>query len=140
MELPLRDYLGGHVLRKAMLRFEDAMGPWVKAEVKAFFCHKLEIALDDDDHRTAEYESTLKAHESTLETHNVEMTRLLTRRDELAKLIRTCPNKERQAVAQEKNVVGEQIKIKQLELDTAPSPLKPIPRWVEECRVFLGPP
>jgi hypothetical protein len=128
MELPLRDYLGGHVLRKAMLIFEDTMGPWVKAEVKAHFDRKLEGSPDNDDRRTAE-------HEEALKTHDAERTRLVARRNEMAQLVRTCPKEERQTVAQEKKVIDEQLK----ELDAAPTPPTPIPQWIEECRVFFGP-
>lgn len=36
-EISLRDYLAGHVLRSAMLHFEQAVGPWVKVKVLAHF-------------------------------------------------------------------------------------------------------
>jgi hypothetical protein len=128
MELALRDYLAGHVLRKAMLLFEDAMGPWVKAEVKAHFCVKLGIADGDDDRVAAEHEAALKAHDA-------KMVVLVARRDELIQLIRTCPKEEKQAVAQERKSVDEELK----ELYTLPTPPAPVPRWIEECRVFFGP-
>jgi tetratricopeptide (TPR) repeat protein len=127
MELPLRDYLGGHVLRKAMLLFEDAVGPWVKAEVEAHFNRKLVIAPDDDDHSAAE-------DDATIEAHGDDVAKLVTRRDELVQLIRTGPKEERQAVAQERKSIDEQLK----QLCAVPTPAAPVPRWIEECRVFFG--
>jgi ABC-type nitrate/sulfonate/bicarbonate transport system substrate-binding protein len=114
MELPLRDYVAGHVLRKAMMLFEDAMGPWVKAEVKKHFCVKLGIADGDDERVAAEHEAALKAHDA-------KVVALVARRDELVQLIRTCPKEEKQAVAQERKYVDEQLK----ELYAAPTPPPP---------------
>ena len=128
MELALRDYLAGHVLRKAMLLFEDAMGPWVKAEVKAHFCVKLGIADGDDDRVAAEHEAALKAHDAKVAT-------LVARQDELGQLVYTCPKEKKQAVAQERKSIDEQLK----ELYAAPTSSAPVPRWIEECRVFFGP-
>jgi hypothetical protein len=128
MELTLRDYLGGHVLRKAMLIFEDSMGPWVKEEVKTHFSVTCLIDPDYDDLVAAE-------HEAALEAHDAEMARLIGRRDELVQLIRACPKEERQSVAQERKAVDEQLKV----LYPMPTPPTPVPRWIEECRAFFGP-
>jgi hypothetical protein len=128
MELPLRDYLAGHVLRKAMLLFEGAMGPWVKAEVKAHFCVKLGIAADDDDRVAAEHEATLRAHDA-------KMAALVARRDELVQLIRTCHKEERMSVKTERESVDEQLK----KLYAVPTPPTPVPQWIEECRLLFGP-
>jgi hypothetical protein len=128
MELPLRDYLAGHVLRKAMLLFEDTVGPWVKAEVKAHFCVQLGVADGDDERVAAEHEAALKAHDAKVAT-------LVARQDELGQLVYTCPKEKKQAVAQERKSIDEQLK----ELYAAPTSPAPVPRWIEECRVFFGP-
>jgi hypothetical protein len=128
MELLLRDYLAGHVLRKAMLLFEDAVGPWVNAEVKAHFCVKLGITDGDDDRVAAEHEAARRAHDA-------KVAMLVARQDELGQLIRTSPKEKKQATAKEKKSVDEQLK----ELYAAPTPPAPVPRWIEECRVFFGP-
>jgi hypothetical protein len=125
--MTLRDYLAGHVLRKAFLLFEETMGPWVKAEVKAHYYRKLEIAPGDD-RMTAE-------HEALLRVRDVEIASLVARQDELAQRIRKCAKEERQAVAQERESVRSQLKMM---YTAAPLPA-PIPRWIEECRAHFSP-
>ena len=127
-ELRLCDFLAGHVLREAMRRFEDTMGPWVKEEVKAYFCHKLKMAVDDDDLRLAEYAKLGQARQAEREM-------LVARRDELAQLIRSCPKEEKQLVSVQKLEVEAELK----QFEAAPMPPKPVPRWIEECREFFGP-
>ena len=127
MELSLCNYLAGHVLRKAMLLFEDAMGPWVKEHAKLHFCNKFQLDLDDDDRVAADYAAVVSLHEA-------ERDALIARRDELDKLVKTGPKDGRNAAFTQKKEV--------LELITAhassPPPPPPTPRWVLECREFFG--
>ena len=128
MDISLRDFLGGHVLRKAMLHFEDAIGPWVKDEVREHFNRKLAIPPDEDDRLAAEYEAACEARDA-------ERVRLVARQNELQVAIRSCPKEERQAVAQQKKAIEDELK----QLDSTPAPPPPVPRWIGECRQFFGP-
>jgi len=129
MEIPLRDYLSGHVLRTAMVLFEDALGPWVKEETEAHF-HR--TAPGESDRIAAEHEAALKAHADNTDA-------LAARRVELARLnllLSTSLNHEKQAVAREMTVVKDQVK--KLEDAVQTPPVAPVPWWIEECRVFFG--
>jgi hypothetical protein len=128
MDISLRDYLGGHVLRKAMLHFEDAMGPWVKAEVRAYFNTKLAIPPDEDERLDAE-------HKTACEARDANKAKLVARQTELEAAIRSCPKDKKQEVARGKKAVEDELK----KLDGSPAPSPPVPRWIKECRVFFGP-
>ena len=127
MELSLRNYLAGHVLRKGMWLFEDAMGPWVKEQAKLHYGNKLQLDPDEDDRLAADYAVALSVHEK-------ERDALITRRDELDELLKTGPKEgKRDASRQKKDVAKRLIAL------TASSPRPPpTPRWVEECREFFG--
>ena len=128
MELSLRDYLAGHVLRKGMWLFEDAMGPWVKEHAKLHFCTKLQLDPDEDDRLAADYVVALSAHQAQKDA-------LIARRDELEELLKTGPNDGKKAANQQMKTVSVQLK----KLDASPPQLPPLPRWVQECREFFGP-
>ena len=129
MELSLRNYIAGHVLRKGMWLFEDAMGPWVKEQAKLHYGNKRQLDPDEDDRLAADYAVALSVHEK-------ERDALITRRDELDELLKTGPKEgKRDASRQKKDVAKRLIAL------TASSPRPPpTPRWVEECREFFGQP
>jgi len=127
MELSLRNYLVGHILRKGMLFFEDAMGPWVKEQARLHYCNKFQLDLDDD-RVAADYAAAVSVHEA-------ERDALIARRDELDELLKTVPKDGKKVASQQKKEVS---KLLNAHNSSPPSP-PPTPRWVVECREFIGP-
>jgi len=128
MELSLRNYLAGHILREGMLLFEDAMGPWVKEQARLHLCNKLQLDLDEDDRLAADYGAAVSLHEA-------ERDALIARRDELDELLKTGPKDGKKVASHQKKQV-----LKGLHAHTsAAPPSPPTPRWVMACREFFGP-
>ena len=127
MELSLRNYLAGHILRTGMWLFEDAMGPWVKENARLHYLNKLNLDPNHDDRLGADYASALRARDEQRDA-------LSARRDELDELLKTGPKEGKKAASQERNKVSQQLNA----LTASPPPPPPEPRWVEECREFFG--
>jgi hypothetical protein len=127
MELSLRNYLAGHILREGMVLFEDAMSPWVKEQARLHFCNKFQVDLDEDDRAAADYAAAVSAHEA-------ERDALIARRDELDEMLKTGPKDGKKVASQQKKEVS---KLLNYHTSSAPPP-PPTPRWVEECREFFG--
>lgn len=127
MEMLLRDYLGGHVLRTAILRFEDAMGPWVKEQVQTYF-HGLHPTWATDDARAA------AEHAAATDAAKAELARLDERHAVLDRLMRGCPKAKKQALAREKYAAKQHLKAFSAKAVDPP----PVPHWVEECRDCVG--
>jgi tetratricopeptide (TPR) repeat protein len=127
MELALRHFLAGHVLRKGMLRFETLMNPWVKEQVKSYYGRTLRIDLGEEDERVAESARAVKACED-------EKARLAAERENICALIRTCSNKdEKQALKRKHEEVGKKLK----DLNGTPALHELVPRWIKEVRGFF---
>ena len=127
MELSLCNYLAGHVLRKGMLLFEDAMGPWVKEQARLHYCNKLKLDPDDDARVATEHAAAVSAHEA--QSHA-----LIARRDELDELLRTGPKDDKQVATQQRKKVSKDLNAH----SSSPPPTPPTPQWVVECREFFG--
>eukprot|EP00035_Acanthoeca_spectabilis_P018108 m.382793 g.382793 ORF g.382793 m.382793 type:complete len:186 (+) comp16724_c1_seq9:540-1097(+) len=124
MEIALLDFLAGHVLRTALLLFEAAMGPWVKATMQQHF--------PDDPINVAEA--------AALEKQRCDLSRL---QSELSAQRKTLQSQLKTASSVDRGDLHKQIRrvesewrgIKQ-QLATLPAP--PIPTWIEECHKGIG--
>ena len=127
MELSLRNYLAGHILRQSMLLFEDAMGPWVKEQARLHLCNKFQLDLHEDDRLASDHAAAVSVHEA-------ERDALIARRDELDELLKTRPKEGKKVASQQKKEV-----LKELHAHTSSAPPPPpTPRWVMACRKFFG--
>eukprot|EP00037_Helgoeca_nana_P028593 m.336954 g.336954 ORF g.336954 m.336954 type:complete len:1349 (+) comp27789_c0_seq9:223-4269(+) len=126
VELTLRDYVLGHVLRTGMLQFEGVMGPWVKEKVREFVwaAHPNDQA---DEARAAD------EHTAAVTAHRTELERLTARVAALDAKMKVCPRTEKQKVAREKKETATQLGA------LTPVPPAAVPRWVEACRRYVGP-
>jgi hypothetical protein len=127
MELSLRNYLAGHILREGMLLFEDAMGPWVKEQARLHYRNKFQLDPDDDDRVAADYAAAVSVHEAHRDA-------LIASRDELEKLLNAGPKDGKKVASQRKNDVSKLLTAH----ISSPPPPPPAPRWVEACREFFG--
>jgi hypothetical protein len=128
MEISLRNYLAGHILRTGMLLFEDAMGMWVKEQARLYYCKKLQLDLDEDDRAAADYAAAVRVHEA-------ERDALIARRDELDELLKTGPKDDRKVASLQRKGVSGLLNAH----TSSPPPHPPTPRWVEACRELFGP-
>jgi hypothetical protein len=120
-EVPLKEYLAGHVLRTAFFIFE-AIGPWVKAKVQERF-----PVTEEETARRAQHSDAVEAWEARTAELN-EKAALLDSK------LKKCPKEEKASVALEKK----ELKAEQAAaVGSRPHDL-PQPTWVEKCHEVLG--
>eukprot|EP00037_Helgoeca_nana_P005517 m.52207 g.52207 ORF g.52207 m.52207 type:complete len:1215 (+) comp16504_c0_seq1:381-4025(+) len=123
MEISLREYLTGHVLRSGMRAFEDALKPWVKTTVRTHFASKHE---DDDKQNSIEYNEKFAAWGACLST-------LQEQHDALAEEIKTCDKAKHHELDLKRKAIKKQIGQKE-----KTKPVSPVPGWITECMVICG--
>lgn len=121
-ELSLREFLAGHLLRDGMLRFEDAMGPWVKAKAAAHFG------------TTPEEEAAVRDHAARVVAHTVESAEIVAKQANLKATLAQCASHEKQAVVKQQATLKKRLGKLAADLPGEP----PTPLWIGEIRHFLG--
>lgn len=126
-KLLLRDFLAGHIIRKGMWIFEDALSPWVKDKVQAWFRDESD---DTFQHRLDKHEVECQDHASRLAVLKKAMQLAAQEFREYA--IAKDPRKA--AADQKRKELGTAIIL----VEAEPLSCKPIPHWVKECRKIVG--
>eukprot|EP00035_Acanthoeca_spectabilis_P015104 m.297168 g.297168 ORF g.297168 m.297168 type:complete len:1248 (+) comp16284_c0_seq5:187-3930(+) len=161
MELCLRDFLSGHVLRQGLVDFESVMGPWVRATVQQH------VGIDpDDDIRAKAFADARQAWGTAVDLlraerdHAVERVNTCKKEDKpiwgaeikklkyridrvrelrgrLAKLnnaIKTCLEEDEENLYIELKAVTDELATHGM----VPPGAEPTPRWVQTCQKFFG--
>eukprot|EP00037_Helgoeca_nana_P006334 m.58424 g.58424 ORF g.58424 m.58424 type:complete len:1374 (+) comp17222_c0_seq1:263-4384(+) len=136
MEVRLRDYLGGYILRQALILFEGAFEPWVRSELK--------IRNPD----TPEDVAYARGHVALLSQWEDQKNNLWKdRRKHLKEVKAKIKELRNGGYANDGKVAQLEAQSKEdiaafdegARLITANEPQSPIPRWIQVCRKPCGP-
>jgi hypothetical protein len=142
MEMPLLDYLAGHVMRKAMTEFEDALNPFVKNSVQAHFPE------DPNDVDTIAYMTSFNADLAVRKTardlardtlqlkHAQTITSLKQLQQQLDVKDKTAKGEANGLQKQKRKIEKELTDLDAQETEDVAK--KPDPRWVRKCRECFG--